>query len=207
MHPRIASQQTRYEEAMSKPVRYFELWDDMLFPDRWVLRQVNVDDGGRRLDPWQFTNGTTVYMENKPVLSINHPGVPLDFSLTGLATPVVSERVVSLFERLGLEREVQLIPAQVEGQETPYFILNVLRIIRCINDSRCEEVRYWTPEDGDPEMVGKYMNVRGLKVDPSSLVGTSICRPLGWEGAIIVTDRIKQAMEHEGITGTLFSEA
>jgi len=120
----------------------------------------------------------------------------LDFSLTEIATPVVSERFVSLFERLGLEQEVQFL-----------FILNVLRVIPCIDDARCEAVLYWTPEDEEPELVGKYQNVRGLKVDPTSLGDTNICRPLGWEGAIIVTERIKLAMEREGITGTLFSEA
>lgn len=181
---------------MSEPARYFELWDDMLFPDRWVLGQEDIDDRGQPIDPWQFRKGTLLHLDGRPVLRISHPGVPLDFSLTEIATPVVSERFVSLFERLGLEQEVQFL-----------FILNVLRVIPCIDDARCEAVLYWTPEDEEPELVGKYQNVRGLKVDPTSLGDTNICRPLGWEGAIIVTERIKLAMEREGITGTLFSEA
>jgi hypothetical protein len=61
------------------------------------------------------------------------------------------------------------VPAQVEGRTEPYFILNVLHVIRCIDDARCETVQYWTPEDGEPELVGKYMNVRGLKVDPARM--------------------------------------
>jgi hypothetical protein len=192
---------------MSSHTRYFELWDDMLFPGRWVLTQLNVDDRGQTLNPWQFRQGAHLRLDGRPVLGISHPGVPLDFSLTGFATPVVSGNVVSLFERLGLNQEVQLIPAVLEGQKKSYFILNVLPVISCIDDARCEEARYWTPQDGDPELVGKYMTVRGLKVDPASMGDTSICRPRGWTGAIIVTERIKQAMEREGITGPRFTEA
>ncbi|QRO02755.1 hypothetical protein JRI60_31910 [Archangium violaceum] len=120
---------------------------------------------------------------------------------------MVTERVVSLFQSLELEKEVQFIPAQVEGRSEPYFILNVLQVIRCIDDARCEEVAYWTPEDGEPELVGKYQKVYGLKVDPARLGDANICRPWGWTGAIIVTERIKLAMDDAGITGTRFREA
>lgn len=192
---------------MSPPIRYFELWDDMSVPGRWVLHQKDVDDHGRSLDPWQFKKGTILHLDGRPVLGVSHPGIPLDFSLTEIATPVVTWRFVSLFEQLELGNEVQFIPAQVEGQKEPYFILNVLHVIRCIDDARCEEVSYWTPEDGEPELVGKYQNVRGLKVDPVRMGDVSICRPWGWTGAIIATERVKLAMEGAGITGTEFTEA
>jgi hypothetical protein len=179
----------------------------MEVPGRWVLHQEDIDEDGRRVDPWQFKRGTLLHLEGRPVLGISHPGVPLDFSLTELAIPIVTERVVSVFEHLELGREVQFIPARVEGRAEPYFILNVLQVIRCIDDVRCETVVYWTPEDGEPELVGKYQNVRGLKVDPASMGDTSICRPRGWTGAIIVTERVKLAMERAGIAGTRFRDA
>jgi hypothetical protein len=192
---------------MSPDTRYFELWDDMEVPGRWVLSQLDVDEHARRVDPWLFDKGRVLHLEGRPVLGISHPGIPLDFSLTELATPVVTERFVSLFEQLELGREVQFIPALVEGRAEPYFILNVLQVIQCIDDARCEEVGYWTPEDGIPELVGKYEKVRGLKVDPTRMGDISICRPWGWTGAIIVTERIKLAMERAGITGLELREA
>ncbi|HEX8438770.1 imm11 family protein [Archangium sp.] len=192
---------------MSSPTHYFELWDDMDVPGRWVLRQKDIDEHGRRVEPWLFDKGTILHLEGRPVLGISHPGVPLDFSLTELATPIVTERVVSVFEHLELGREVQFIPAQVEEHPEPYFILNVLQVIRCIDDTRCEEVGYWKPEDGIPELVGKYEKVSGLKVDPAKMGDANICRPWGWTGAIIVTERVKLAMERAGITGTRFREA
>ena len=192
---------------MSLPIKYFELWDEMAVPGRWVLRQKDVDEHGRRLDPWMFDKGVALHLEGKPILGVSHPGIPLDFSLTELATPVVTGRFVSLFEQLELEKEVQFIPALVEGQTAPFFILNVLHVIRCIDDARCEEVSYWTAEDGEPELAGKYQNVSGLKVDPARMGDVSICRPWGWTGAIILTERIKLAMERAGLTGLRFREA
>lgn len=162
---------------MNCPTRYFELWDEMSVPGRWVLYQKDIDDHERRVDPWQFKRGSLLHLEGRPVLGIAHPGIPLDFSLTELATPVVTERVVFLFEQLELEKEVQFIPAQVEERSEPYFILNVLHVVRCIDDARCKAVSHWTSEDGEPERVGKYQNVRGLKVDPASMGDLSICRP------------------------------
>ncbi len=168
---------------------------------------MDVDEHGRRVDPWLFDKGRVLQLEGRPVLGISHSGIPLDFSLTELATPVVTERFVSLFEQLELGREVQFIPALVEGRAEPYFILNVLQVIRCIDDARCEEVAYWTPEDGVPDLVGKYQKVRGLKVDPTRVGDANIFRPWGWTGAIIVTEPIKLAMERVGITGLELREA
>nr|WP_245591959.1 DUF1629 domain-containing protein [Cystobacter fuscus] len=146
-------------------------------------------------------------MDGTPVLGIAHAGQPLDFSLTGPGTPVVTPRVVSLFERLSLQQEVQFIPARVEGHTEPYFILNALRVLRCIDEARCEEVRFWEPRHGVPEKVGQYRNVVGLKVDPAKMGDTPISRPWGWSGALIVTEGLKQAMEHEGLTGLRFTDA
>jgi hypothetical protein len=129
----------------------------------------------------------------------------LDFTQDAFATPVVHERVVRILERLGLH-EVQFLPVEVENHPGPYFILNALRIIRCIDDARCEEVEYWRPEDGQPERVGEYQSVAGLRIDPTKVEGARIFRPWGWTLALLVSEDVKEALEREGITGTRFTE-
>jgi len=138
---------------------------------------------------------------------VNPPGTALDFTLASFSIPVVHGRVVSLLERLGLEREVQFIPAVVEGHAGPYFVLNTLHTFPCIDDARCEEVLYWLSEDNRPDKEGQYRNVAGLKVDPAKVGAASIFRPWGWTVALIVSEHVKLAMESEGITGTRFTEA
>jgi hypothetical protein len=191
---------------MNAPERYFELWDDLHATGRWHLSAPDTDEEGREVDPWQFKDGVLLKLNAAPVLRMIRPGRALDFSMTGLTVPLLHGRVVSLLERLNLHQEVQFIPTRVEGFSEPYFLLNALRIIRCIDDARSEEVLYWRPEDNRPDKSGQYRNVRGLRVDPSKVGGASIFRPWGWTVALIVSERIKYALEGEGVTGTRFMD-
>jgi len=190
---------------MTRPKMYYDMWDNMHIPGRWHLKSP-VDEQGREVDPWQFKAGRFLELEGLPVFRLARPGNALDFTLTGLTIPLVHHRVISLFERLGVQQEVQFLPARVEGQSEPYFILNVLRTIPCIDDARCEEVLYWRPEDNRPDKSGQYRNVAGLKIDPTKVGGANIFRTWGWRGPIIVSERVKRAMEGEGITGPEFVE-
>lgn len=186
--------------------RYFDIWPDMQIPGRWHVKSPVVDEHGQPVDMWKFREGKLLDFEGRPVLPLARPGKALDFSQTGFSIPVVSRRLVTLFERLGLTNEVQFIAAQVQNHVEPYFILNVLQIISCVDDARCEEVLYWLPEDERPDKVGQYRNVRGLKIDSVKVGNANIFRPWGWTGALIVSERVKLAMEHERITGPRFVE-
>ena len=185
-------------------MKYFELWDDMKIPGRWMLRGP-VDAHGQEVDPWQFSEGRALDLPIRLRLLVSHAGRGLDFSLTGLGLAVVHGRVVSLFERMGIQ-EVQFISVEVEGHAGSYFILNTLSVVRCIDDARCEEVQYWRPEDGQPEKVGEYRVVAGMRVDPTEIGASRIFRPWGWPVALVVSEDLKQALEEEGVTGTKFIE-
>ena len=65
---------------------------------------------------------------------------------------------------------------------------------------------YWLPEDNRPDKMGQYRNVSGLKVDPAKVGGANIFRPWGWTVVLIISERVKLAMEEEGITGAKFIE-
>lgn len=186
-------------------MKYFDLFDDMSIPRRWALRSP-VDEIGQRIDPWQFDEGRLLYLEGMPTLPLARHGRALDFTSTGHAVPIVSEKVAGLLDKLDLLTQVQLLPARVEGQSESFFILNVLRVIRCIDDARCREVRYWTLEDGQPEKVGEYKVVSGLRINASKVGDAHIFRPWGWRVAIIVSEHLKQAMEQQGIIGADFTE-
>ncbi|WP_308809775.1 imm11 family protein [Archangium lansingense] len=195
-------------------MKYYKIYDDVYIPGRWHLRMPLFSDSKREgereeerelFDVWRFKEGRVLEIERPIRLSMKPAGVALEFS-HAMGVPIVHRRVVSLFERLGLQKEVQFIPVEVEDQTEPWFILNALRVIRCIDDARCEEVLYWGPEDGEPDRVGEYQNVRGLRVDPEKVESANIFRPWGWQVVLIVSEHVKQAMESEGITGAKFIE-
>ncbi|KFE71255.1 hypothetical protein DB31_3385 [Hyalangium minutum] len=112
---------------------------------------------------------------------------------------------MQIFQRLSV-RDVQFIRAEVDNHPEPYFILNTLRIIRCVDDARSEEVQYWKPEDGQPEKLGTYRYIHGLRIDASKVDHARIFRTWGWDIALILSEDLKQAIEAAGITGTRFVE-
>jgi hypothetical protein len=174
-------------------------------PGRWLLSDP-IDEHGQEINPWQFGKGRLLDLRGTLRFALDHPGSALDFSLAGLGIPVVHGRIVPLFKHLGLQQQVQFIPAHVEGQSDPYFVLNVLRVIRCIDEARSEEIHHWKPEDGNPEKVGQYRVVSGMRIDPSQVGDAHIFRPWGWRVVIIVSELLKQALEEARISGICFKE-
>lgn len=184
--------------------RYYELKDNRRSHTRWHLGGP-LDEQGNEIDPWQFRQGRFLKLEGMPRFPLDIQGEPLDFSWAAFAIPVVHDRFAQLFHKLGIQ-DVQLIPIQIEGHKEPYFILNALRIIRCIDDARCAEVQYWRSEDAEPERVGEYRSVIGLRIDPSKVGDVRIFRTWGWRIALIISEDIKQAIESENLSGARFVE-
>lgn len=186
--------------------RYFDLYDDVYIQGRWELGDP-ADSQGREVDdPWQFADGRPVRIEEPLRVPVTHPGAPLDFSLAGIGvTPIVHKRVASLLAELAPD-DVQLISVELEGQPEPYCILVATRAIRCIDDHASAEVKYWKPEDGQPDRVGEYRAVHGMRIDPAKVGDAKVFRPWGWTVALIVSEDIKEALEREGVTGVKFTE-
>ncbi|WP_395835850.1 imm11 family protein [Archangium violaceum] len=184
--------------------RFYDLTDDMRAPGRWHLRHP-LDEHGLKIDPWQFTEGRRLGPQGTIRFPVKPDGVELEFTQGAFSIPVVHSRVVQLFERMGIQ-DVQFIPAHVNGHSGPWFILNSLRVIHCIDEPRCREVQHFMPEDGQPEKVGQYRVVSGMRINPTKAGDAHIFRPWGWTMALIVSEDLKQALEREPITGTRFTE-
>jgi len=183
--------------------RFFDLSDDVYFPRRWYLAGP-IDGQGQRVHDWDFTKGAPVQVEGRLKIPIKIPGRPLDFSWAGVGIPVVHIKLANLLAELAPE-DVQLIPADIEGQPDQYLVMVVTRLIRCI-DEQASRIRLWTVEDGVPKKVGQYRDVRDLRVDKAKVGNAQVFRPEGWEVVLIVAEEIKDAMERVGATGTRFEE-
>lgn len=184
-------------------MRYFRLMDDVNVPGGWILGTPTDERTGQPLSG-VFLAGHPLRVSGPVRVPFLQPGSALDFSLADTA-PIVHTKVASVLAELA-PADVQLIPANVETQPEPYCLLNVLRIVKCIDDAACEEVNYWTPEDGVPEKTGRYFSVYGLRIAPTQVGGARIFRPWGWEIALIVSESIKEAMQRLGVTGARFEE-
>ncbi|RKH48201.1 hypothetical protein D7Y23_20565 [Corallococcus sp. AB050B] len=188
------------------PRHFFELDFDIDAPGRWYLREPTDLNGKTVSDIWAFVSGKTVTEPGPLRVPLSRPGQPLDFDKTTVAgTPIVSGRIASVFRELAPD-DVQLFPVEIQGQAEPFYLLNVMCVIRCIDDAACEEARRWTPEDGRPDKVGEYHVVSGLRIDASKVGGAAVFRPWGYLLPIIVNGQLKAALEQTGIVGGRFVE-
>jgi hypothetical protein len=187
--------------------RYFDLSMDEYVKGRWYLDDPTSATGQALEDVWLFSDGRPIAPQERLRVPISRPGMPLDieFAGTGLA-PVVSGRVASIFREMAPD-DVQLFPVDVEGESGPYFILNVARTVRCIDDAACREVQLYTADDElHADRVGEYRSVIGLRIDPAKVGNARVFRPWGWPAALIVNEEIKDALEANGISGGRFDE-
>lgn len=185
--------------------RYFRLLDDIHVPGRWELNDP-VDSRGEVLRTWLFARGESAHVEGRIRIPLYRPGEALDFSLlAGAPIPVVRARVAAVFSELA-PGDVQFLPVEIDGQNEPYFLLNLTRVVKCIDDEACDEVRYWGPEDGQPEKLGRYRSVIGLRIDPARVGPAQALRTWGWELAIVVSETLKEALERMGARGVKFQE-
>ncbi|MFP2910463.1 imm11 family protein [Pyxidicoccus sp. 3LFB2] len=138
-------------------------------------------------------------------MPVSRGGKPLDFTLAELDIPVIKPNVAAILSEMA-PGDVQLIPVEIASQPGAHRILVATRLVRCIDDSASEEVRYWKPEDGRPEKVGKYRAVSGMRIDPTKVGDAKVFRTWGWTIALIVSEDIKEALERAGVTGLKFKE-
>ncbi|WNG22929.1 hypothetical protein F0U62_01975 [Cystobacter fuscus] len=186
--------------------RFFSLDLDVYVQGRWYLAEPMNLTGQEVPDIWEFITGRPVAAPGPLRVPISRPGKPLDFDKTTVAgTPIVSARVSSVFQEMA-SRDVQLFPVEVQGQAETFFLLNVARTVRCIDDVACEEVQLYTPADGRLDRVGEYHSVSGLRIDKAKVGEARVFRLWGWHPPIIVDGEVKEALERTGIVGGRFDE-
>ncbi|WP_309893654.1 imm11 family protein [Archangium sp.] len=186
------------------PRNYFKLTDDMTRPDRWLLGDP-LDEQGKEVRALQFMSGEPMRFEGRLRVPVYHPGTSLDFTRVDTGGfPVVTEKVARVLAELA-PGDIQLFPAEVESRSEPYFVVNVARRVKCIDEAASEEVLYEDPEDDWPDELGYYQAVHGMRIDPSQVGDAKVFRPWGYTGSLLVAEDVKEALERIGATGLRFT--
>jgi hypothetical protein len=167
---------------------YYRISDDMHLNGRWHLGAVCNDEG---FVDYEFTMGRPARIRGRPIVELQYPGVPLDFSLTGFNVPVVSARFAEGVKPV-VKDDIEFIPTQV-GDRHGYEIMNVLRLVECIDESRSEFTK-WTEKDERPDLLGHYQMVPKLRIIPENIPpDLHIFRIKYWDVVIIVSDVFVEA--------------
>lgn len=174
------------------PGDYYQLLDDMAFPRRWFLK-APVGPEDREIDPRLFTAGRRLDVAGPLRIPLRRPGEALDFTLADFDMPVLrADFADALAEAAG--DDFQRIPVTVQGSDGRFDVLNVLPLVRCLDEER-SGVSYWTEADGRPDKVGQYRMVADLRVRPEAVGPHRIFRVEGWKVALIVAEPVKRILE------------
>src|SRR3569833_660778 len=151
-------------------MKYYRLDVDKGYPNTWYLddskipiAEVNALRTGQPVDLDKFKNAE---------LGVDKKGgVPLDYSQTTLAIPVISEALADVLYDYG--SDIQLIPVTLRpapAGEGKYYILVIRKTEDCVDESRSNIEKYEEfLEDFSPENAGLYRAIISLKIYPGKL--------------------------------------
>ncbi|MFP2932204.1 imm11 family protein [Pyxidicoccus sp. 3LG] len=132
---------------------------------------------------------------------VRSPGAKRAFMFAGIErVPVVSEAVANVFRSLAPD-DVQLFPLTVEGEAEPFFIVNVVKVVDCIDEANCKEVHRYDEEDPFPEYAGEYRAIYGLRIAPEKIQGAGAFRLKRFKPAFVISEELKAALEAAGNLG------
>ena len=99
------------------------------------------------------------------------------------------------------EHDIQRIPAHVEADQGDWEVLNVLTRIDCIDPEK-SIIQYYPPNHA--ENPSKPRGVVRLVLDAQRIGDHHVFRPKDWEIALIVSERVRNALKKAKVSGIEF---
>jgi hypothetical protein len=200
---------------------YFRLEDSVEIKNRWFLRGPR-DPSGALLDARELAEGRKfagtksirLSMEDNdqvaevpfPLqLGIRRTGTSLDFTFADSDVPVVSERVGNILGEIA-GTDIQRFPVRIDGVKGKFEIINVVRLIDCIDTKRSRIQWYQPGNDVRPDLAGKPEMITKLRIKSDVVNGSDIFRLSDWKIALIVSDRVRSAFAKAKVSGVSFSQ-
>lgn len=127
-------------------------------------------------------------------------GMRVDFNDCSAAEIITSRRLAFLLKELAPD-DIQLVPVEVKGDAGEWWLVHVLTHLDCMD--RKHTLFSYEPSR-DRKIHGQITGVLKLVVDPERIGDRQIFRAKGWEVDLLVSERVKGAMEKAGVTGAQF---
>ncbi|NOH29415.1 imm11 family protein [Vibrio mediterranei] len=175
-------------------MKYFELNDDINFPNRWYLGDIS------EVDNWELSTSIPQGSANLKI-ELVRDGDEMDFTITeAYGVPIVSLKVR---EALNGIQGIAFIPVQVLGKKctTEYFILVTSNIVECVDEENSEFQKFDKNDPVRPDKAGEYRAFMKLRLDARKIVDIDIFRLMKFEVAVIVSEQVKERLESVSTTG------
>jgi len=133
---------------------------------------------------------------------VSKEGVKRDFTIDIRAgVPILSLRAAEVVHSLA-DKEVEIIPAEIVGDPDKYYVVNVLSVVKCVDEERTKVVEKWTADSYRPDRIGEYKRLVGLVIRPEFALGHNLFRVWGsYSANVIASLKMKEELERAGVTG------
>ncbi|CAG9001014.1 MAG: hypothetical protein CENE_03022 [Candidatus Celerinatantimonas neptuna] len=175
-------------------MKYFELNDDINFPNRWYLGDI------LGVDNWELSTSVPEGIASLEIKLV-HDGDEMDFTYTeAYGVPVISRKVKEVLDDI---KGIDFIPVKIQSKRclTDYFVLIVSELIECV-DEKCSEFQKFELNDPvRPDKAGEYRAFMKLRLDTSNINGIEIFRVKKFEISIIISERVKERLKAIAVKG------
>lgn len=179
---------------------YYDLSDDIDYPERWYLGEV------KGIDNWLFRSKKDVLFANRSYqVELVKDGTETDFTLTGaFGVPIVSQRVR---DQLIDTSSIKFIPVDIINKEVSkqYYIMIILSHIDCIDEKLSEFEKFEESDPVRPDKAGQYKGFFKMVIDKNKVRGESVFRIENFGVAIIISEKIKNELTQINVTGCDFA--
>ncbi len=185
-------------------MKYYELREDIYYPKRWYLGDIL-----EITDNWELIYGkkTDEKLFIKELhIKLYKDGTPMDYTTNeAYSVPIVSERIK---KQLGFVNGLQFIQVTIENKklDLKYFIMVVTNKIDCVNEELSVFGKFMENDPVRPDLAGHYSWFTTLIIDPAKINGADVFRINKSENKLIISERLKRAIETVDVSGIKFIE-
>jgi len=173
-------------------------------PDVWFLDEPR-DACGNQLDAREFSEGLKYVGPDPLEVPIYKPGKHCAFNFAAFDMPVVRRDIARIIEQLA-PHDTELYPVTVSGEREAWFIVNVVTVLDCLDESRSEIAR-WQERDNRPDRLGQIHAVYTICVDPARVANHHLFRIKGWPFPLLMSSTLKTALQEVPDLGVVFKPA
>ncbi len=180
----------------SEKLKYYELADDINFPNRWYLGDVAFADN------WELAH--SLDPEREYEIEVCRDGSEMDYTCNeAYGVSVVSKKFKEAL--LGVD-DIEFAKANIIGKKTDseFYIMALPKELECINEKESEFQKFEVNDPVRPDKAGEYRGFFKMVVNPEKCAGFNIFRVKGFSIAIVVSAQVKQNLESAGVLGAQF---
>ena len=155
---------------------------------------------GKKYEDYVFGQGKRIEIANELVIEKSWGKKFADFHMSLGGAFYINEKFINCLNSVG-ETNYQLLPIKVLPEEKPYYILNTLNIIDCV-DREKSKYELWKEEDNRPDRLGDFRGFDKMVLDRSQVPnGIHFFRVKGWRIVAVATKEFIEKLQENDVKG------